>query len=471
MPDLSSERNEQKLLALLLQAPTHLRASSIDLSYFVDKRHKLLAKIIKKFVNKYKAVPTRDTLKRYCDRIYANVDNVDVIESVGEALDLLKTLPRTKAEEATYEFDEAEHLRIGRSLIETAEYMKDRFESGETDYKDLQREIVSRLMSVSSEQGVRRGLISNEENIKARAKKLYDAIKGEKGEVIPFGIEAIDNVIGGMRKTFVTLLYSQTGGGKTRTSINIAYNAALRGYNVMYFTLEMEFDLLASCFDSRMAWLDGKDIIFGRLSSEDRVKYKAALKKQMKENLNIWIVDIATGVKPAFILEEVEIYRAYKGVDPDLIIIDYANLMEPTKKYPDRSSKYDFLFKEYHEIAKYTNSALLTSTQGSRESIKAELNAKKNKEELERGVHNIGLSHYMATHCETVLQLRQDQSDRLQNRLWVGVDKNRYGSIGTQIPIFAIWEKNYVGDKGNLGIPIKKQDKVRDYILKSADSA
>lgn len=464
MPDLSSERNEQKILSLLMQSPTHMRAVDLNLGYFVNKNHKFLAKIIKKFVHKYKSVPTKDTLKRYCDRAYANVENIETLERVSNALEVLKELPRSKPEEASYEFEEAEDLRIGRSLIETAEYMKERFESGEASYKNLQREIVSMLMSASSEQGVRRGLISDRKNIESRANKLISAIKGEKGDVIPFGISALDNVIGGMRKTFVTLLYSQTGGGKTRTSINVAYNAAMQGYNVMYFTLEMEFDLLASCFDSRMSWLDGRDIIFGKLNRDDLQKYKKMLKKQMRDKLNIWIVDIATGVKPAFLLEEVEIYKSYHGVDPDLIVIDYANLMEPTKKYGDRSSKYDFLFKEYHEIAKYTNSAILTSTQGSRDSAKAEINAKKNKEELERGVHQIGLSHYMATHCETVLQLRQDQSDRLQNRLWVGIDKNRYGSIGTQIPVFAIWDRNYVGDKGNLGLLIKN-NKVRNYTL------
>jgi hypothetical protein len=169
------------------------------------------------------------------------------------------------------------------------------------------------------------------------------------------------------------------------------------------------------------------------------------------------------GAKSSMILEEIELYRAANGVNPDLVIIDYANIMEPMKRYNGRSEKYDFLFKEYHEIAKYCNVALLTATQESRDASKADIEAKKKKQEVEQGVHNIGLSNYMAPHCENVIRLKQDSKDLLQNRLWGVIDKNRYGTQGQEIPLMAIWSKNYVGDRIVTGLKVYKARKRQSY--------
>ena len=155
------------------------------------------------------------------------------------------------------------------------------------------------------------------------------------------------------------------------------------------------------------------------------------------------------GAKSQRILEEIELYRATNGINPDLVIIDYANIMEPDRKYGNRSEKYDYLFQEYHSIARFMNVAILTATQESRDASKADIEKKKKKQDTgdTEGLHNIGLSNFMAPHCETVMRLKQDSYDKMQNRLWIIVDKNRYGSAGRKISLFAKWDKTYVGDR------------------------
>lgn len=457
---LSSQKNEKRLLALLMKSPTHMRALSLDLSVFSTAKNRLAASIIKRYVRKYKAAPSLSTLRRFCAKVAKN--DVEEAERLVGALEALSKLPKVKKSDAAFEFEQAENFRIGRSLYDVSESLKHELETGNTDYIKMKENMITNLLSFgSSNEEIVRGRIYD--NVKERFEDFVEARKGEKGDVIPFGIKPLDNTLGGMKKTSVTLMYSKTGGGKTRTAINIAYNAAVAGYNVMYFSLEMGFNLLASCFDSRMSWVDGNEIIFGRLKNKDVRKYKDALKQQLRQKLNVWIVDIAMGATSSTILEEIELYKAANGIDPDLVVIDYANIMEPSVRYNGRSEKYDFLFKEYHEIAKYANIAILTATQESRDASKADIEARKKKAEVEQGVHNIGLSNFMAPHCETVIRLKQDGQDRLQNRLWVIIDKARYAAIGEEIPLMAIWEKNYVGDKEVSGTKVYKMKKPRAY--------
>jgi replicative DNA helicase len=459
MPSLSSKINERRILALLLQTPTHMRALTINLSIFVNKKHRRAAELIKRYVKKYKAPPSKNALKRFAGNLTLDLSEA---EKYVDALNTLKNLPKVKLTDAAFEFEQAENYRTGRALLDVVEHMQQKFEEGDTNYVSMRRNIISELLSFGGlDNTVIRGKVFD--NIKERFEEYENAESGETENIIPFGIKPLDDAVGGMRKSFVTLLYSKTGGGKTRTSVNVAYNAAMLGLNVMYFSLEMSFNLLASCFDSRMAWVDGKKIIFGKLDKLSKRKYAQALKKQLHDELNVWIVDVSMGASSSLILEEIELYRAANGVDPDLVIIDYANIMEPTKRYNGRSEKYDFLFKEYHEIAKFCNVALLTATQESRDASKADIEAKKKKQMIEQGVHNIGLSNYMAPHCESVIRLKQDNADSLQNRLWAIIDKNRYGTAGQEIPLMAIWDKNYVGDRTIQGTKVYKLKKRYSY--------
>jgi replicative DNA helicase len=214
----------------------------------------------------------------------------------------------------------------------------------------------------------------------------------------------------------------------------------------MYFSLEMAFNLLASCFDSRIASIDSRGIIFGKLNIDDKKKYKMALKGQVEEKLNIWIVDVALNASSSVILEEAEIYTATTGKKPDLIVVDYANIMMPVNThFYNSSERYKNLFEEYHQIAKYLNAHILTFTQETRERTKEDMDRKK-RDDTE-GTVNIGLSNYIAPSCETVIRIKQDANDRLQSIVWFIIDKNRYGVLGVKVPVTARWATTYVGDR------------------------
>lgn len=462
MPILSSKQNERRLLSLLMTPPTHMRILNLDLDVFAHSARKKAAQLIQQYVQRYKAAPTMTTLKAFSASSVK--DNIKEAQKVLKAFKELRHLPEVEPRDATFEFSRAENYRIGRTLVDLTEDMGDRFERGDDNYMAMRQRTISKLLTAgSSAESIVRGMVYDKKKIQERIEDYKSAESGKSTDIIPFGIKSIDDRVGGMRKSFVTLIYSKTGGGKTRTGVNIAFNVANAGFRVMYLSLEMAFNLIASCFDSRISWVDSHKIIFGKLDKNEKQAYAEGLRKHLREKLKIWIVDVSMGAKSSTVLQEIEVYKATHGVPPDLVIVDYANIMEPIKPYNGRSEKYDNLFQEYHEIAKYANVSLLTFTQESRDATKEDIEARKKHVEVEHGPHKIGLSNFMAPHVETIIRLKQTNQDKLNNRLWAIVEKSRYGLQGAEIPLVALWDKTYVGDKIVGGLKVSREKVYKAY--------
>ncbi len=443
MAKMFSTQIERKLLALFMKSPTHMRILNTDLDIFSVPAHRNLAKIIRLFVAKYRCSPTKKMLIGYANEKLSSSDKQ--IDETAEALEIMTMLPIVEPTEFQYCWDKAFNYMVGRKIFDMGLILQEKYKRNEVNFLELHREMLSKLLMVGDKSIVAgRGFIY--QNVKDRYKEYKESTQKRSTSVIPFGISGIDEKTGGMRKKFLTLFYSKTGGGKTRTAVNIAYNAAKAGYNVMYFSLEMAFNLIASVFDSRMGAINSQGIVFGKLSKDDKRKYKKALKKQALDKLNVWIVDISLNASSHVLMEETEIYSATTGKKPDMIIVDYANIMTPARNFGNTSERYNNLFEEFHQIAKYLDAAIITATQESRDASKADLDKKRRGEEIE-GVHNIGLSNYMAPHCETVIRIKQDHNDMLCSKVWFIIDKCRYGNTGSRVSATARWATSYVGDR------------------------
>ncbi|MFA5132728.1 MAG: DnaB-like helicase C-terminal domain-containing protein [Candidatus Paceibacterota bacterium] len=459
--NLSSETAERKILSFFFKKPYHLKALYTGEECFAYPKLKRLAKLVHEYVLKYRNPPTKETLSDFANEFAAG--NSKLLLECAEAIAEIDLLSESPEEEFGYYYDKLHDCRIGRGIFDAAEFIKEKFqEAKHSDFKSLRKEIINKLMSIKDpEEEVVRGFLHD--SAKDRWEKYKERDGGNLGDdIVPFGIKALDDELGGMRKTFLTLLYSKSNGGKTRTALNIGYNNSIAGKNVVIFSLEMEYDLYASCLDSRMAWVDSNHIIFGKLNQEDKKRYFNALKKQYQEKTGIWIVDIPEKATVPRLDEELSIYTASTGLWPDLVIIDYASLMEPMKAYTGRSEKYDFLFGELHQFVRSWKTAGLTLAQESRTATQAD--KKKKKDEDTDGLDNIGLSNYMAPHCEIVGRLKQSKIDRLQNRMVFRVDKSRYSRANEDIPLFCLFDRNYVGDRLVSGSHVIVKKEVEDDI-------
>lgn len=259
----------------------------------------------------------------------------------------------------------------------------------------------------------------------------------------PFGIGELDEVTnGGIRPGYIVCFFADTGGMKTKTKANIAYNMAFQSHkDVMVITLEVPKADYEAIIDSRHALLDFGDIVNGRLG-EERSKHRQALMDIVKDKPNLYIVDIPDKATSADVVAELELYYVKFGKYPHVVILDYINEMEPVSTWNNTSDKFKNLGVELRRIVRSYNIGFITSMQGNREGKKV-----KDKEKV--GIEHMSESHYFSNVCHVIAHLYQDENgiDETENMLNCAIKKNRFGKKDVTISMFANPAINYIGDR------------------------
>ena len=87
---------------------------------------------------------------------------------------------------------------------------------------------------------VSRSMSSNSDTFLGRLRREEAERLAERGSEISFGVKALDEALGGVRKQDVVLVSGGTGSGKTTFVVNLACNNVLRGRKITLIALESE---------------------------------------------------------------------------------------------------------------------------------------------------------------------------------------------------------------------------------------
>ena len=268
----------------------------------------------------------------------------------------------------------------------------------------------------------------------------------QKLQRMPFFISGLDqHTNGGMRPGHITLFFAKSGGFKTKTKANIAYNMAFLGNkDVMVITLEVPKEDYEHIIDSRHALVDFNKITSAELDETDRDRYRSALVDIHEKQPSLYITDIPGDATSADLVGEVELYYMQKGKYPDFVVLDYLNEMDPLKPWgTNTGTKFKNLGVEIRKATRSYNFGFLGSMQENRKA--SEVKENKKKVDLE----HIGESHSFHNVCHLVVHLYQDEEgiDEASNSLHWGIKKNRYGPNHITFTTFINPAFNYVGDR------------------------
>jgi len=262
-------------------------------------------------------------------------------------------------------------------------------------------------------------------------------------ERTPYHIEELDKYTsGGVRKSHIVGLYAETGGYKTITKANLAYNFSyIGGKDVMVITLEVPFEDYQLIVDSRDSLLSFDDINNGTLNA-NREHYRQSLMHNANSQPRLYLVDIPGDATTADIISELELYYTIQGKYPDIIILDYLNEISPVEAWSAPWEKFKNAGVEIRKITRMYKLGFVTSMQENRE-------GKKIKDKTKVGTEHISESHYFANVCHLMIHLYQDSEgiDDATNQLHWGIKKNRYGPKNVNFTTFCNGELKYVGDK------------------------
>ena len=182
----------------------------------------------------------------------------------------------------------------------------------------------------------------------------------EGGNVIPFGISALDTPAGGMTRKEITVLGGRPGHGKTTLMLNIVKALLEQGYKVMLFNREMSNVEVYK----KLLVMESNQLTYDYIRKSDIEEGKKAVIDATSEVLkkkyaNLLMYDDIRTLDDS--LREVTRYK------PDIVVDDYIQLISTKKSREGRRFEIENIMQEYKWVAKKENCSVLLVSQLNRE--------------------------------------------------------------------------------------------------------
>ncbi len=184
-----------------------------------------------------------------------------------------------------------------------------------------------------------------------------------KGDLtgVPSGFIDLDRKTSGFQNSDLILVAARPAMGKTSFVLNIAVNAALRGFPVAIFSLEMSRTQLVNRILALESMVELEKIRTGKLDSEDWKKIGYSLGPLSRSPIYI---DDNASTNTMEMMSKLRKLKLEKGLG--LVIIDYLQLMESRKKSDNRQQEISEISRSLKIMAKELNVPIIALSQLSR---------------------------------------------------------------------------------------------------------
>lgn len=263
------------------------------------------------------------------------------------------------------------------------------------------------------------------------SKKQFKESNPDWNEGILTGYSFLDGPLAGIRKGELFAVGGPTGGGKSTFLMNLALQMwhqnnkmdedcknFFPGYNVLYFSLEMNYqDMWSRCL-ARLGMIEEKKIRDFRTSAEENIKIRKIKSNIAKYNSHFEIIDMPRGLTSSQL--ESMILDTKSRFTPDIIVVDYMGEMALEDTDEKDWLKQGIIAAQLHEIARAQNVVMLTAVQLNREQ-------KQGKEEQSLSLDRISRSSVIAHNCNFVCLINQRKEENARPDFEIFLAKNRRG--------------------------------------------
>ena len=235
---------------------------------------------------------------------------------------------------------------------------------------------------------------------------------------IPTGWAPLDKVLnGGWERGTIGTFIAPTGAGKSHFLVNAAAAAVAEGLNAVYVTLEMADYKIGLRFDSYYSGVELNHIPEHAASVEKASQDKAKGRLFIKE----FPTKAATVQTIRSYLQRLQ---ATKDFMPDIVCVDYADLLRGAKGYSDKRFELEGNYEELRSLAQEFKIVILTADQTNRSGLDMEVVT----------IGQIGESYAKATVCDLIMTVSRTMDDKQSNTGRLFVAKSRMGRDGMIFP-------------------------------------
>lgn len=388
-----------KVLYSLLNDKTFLQNiyDLLTIDFFENQAHKWIVDKIIPYFSKYHTHPTPEVL-----RVEMKKEKNEVLRvAIKEELKQIYTATEEDIEYIKEEFfNFCKNQRIKDALLKSVDLLQ----AGE--YDDIRR-LMDNAIKAGSDRNV-----GHEYH-----KDIETRFRDEERNAIPFPWPVFNNISdGGYGAGDLVIFFAGPGAGKSWVVCNMGAEAAKLGKKVLHYTLELSDVYIGKRYDAILTGVDFKKLKYHRKELE------AALSSLTGE-----IIIKEYSPKRAS-LDTIEAHiRQLKNVSdfiPDMIIIDYPDLLKASKVRKESREETDDIYTEIKGLAKDLRIPIICPSQINR------MGAKDDVVEADK----ISGSYGKIMIADIGISLSRKRKDKINGTGRFHIMKNRYGGDGMTYP-------------------------------------
>ena len=360
--------------------------------YFDNQAHKWIINEILRYYDKYHTTPSMDILKVEVKKIDNEVLQLSVKEQLREAY-------QASEEDLEYVQEEfslfCKNQQLKKALLSSVDLLK----AG--DFDGIKHLVESALKA------------GNDKNVGHEYNKdIETRFREDARTTISTPWPKINELIqGGLGNGDFGLIFGNPGGCKSWSLVALGGFAVRRGYNVIHYTLELGEAYVGRRYDAFFSQVPVDKILQNREKIEEIIPEIPG---------QLIIKEFPTGRATMSTLESHIAKVTDSGIKPDLIIIDYVDLLATRKKTADRKGEIDDIYTSTKGLARQLDIPIWSVSQVNRAGAK---------DDIVEGDKAAG-SYDKIMITDVCISLSRKKADKVNGTGRFHIMKNRYGIDG-----------------------------------------
>ena len=238
---------------------------------------------------------------------------------------------------------------------------------------------------------------------------------------VPTGLEALDQkgiLNGGLGRGEIGVVTAPTGVGKSHMLVSLGAAAVKKGKNVIHYTFELTENATGLRYDSNICMVPSNEV-------PDRADEVREAYSEMEGLGRIIIKEYPTGTATVQTLRSHIEKLSLKGFIPDLLVIDYADIMRSSRQYESMRHELKKVYEDLRNLAMEKNIPIWTASQSNRDSASSDI----------VGLENMSESYGKAQVADVVVSISRKPAEKSSGLGRLYIAKNRAGRDGILFPI------------------------------------
>ena len=364
----------------------------ISEEYWDNQAQQWVIKEIIKYYDKYHTTPSMDILKVELQKVDNEVLRLSIREQLKAAYESSdEDLEYVQEEFSTF----CKNQQLKKALLNSVDLLK----AG--DFDGIKHLVESALKA------------GNDKNIGHEySKDIESRFREDARTTIATPWERINDILqGGLGNGDFGLIFGNPGGGKSWSLVALGGYAVRMGYNVLHYTLELGEQYVGRRYDAFFSKIPVDQVIKNRSKIEDIIPEIPG---------KLIIKEFPTGRATISTIESHIRKVTDLGTKPDLIIIDYVDLLSTKKRTADRKGEIDDIYTSTKGLARELDVPIWSVSQVNRAGAK---------DDVIEGDKAAG-SYDKIMITDFCLSLSRKAKDKVNGTGRFHIMKNRYGMDG-----------------------------------------